>query len=272
MSIWEYRDKAKYINRDIFSSERCIFCRYRLHLLPQKYEERYRDKSKLFSLPHDEIVTQVSLCPICGWWKLHRVAVDGENIHIDYDDFNSAERFHYECGAIGSLKELDICYIDKPIYEVRSYLSAKYDKRFDVNPRVFEETVASVFRDLGYKARVTAYSGDGGIDVVLDGPNDTIIGVQVKRYKNSIQVDQIRSFAGALFLGNYTSGIFVTTSNYQAGSYNAATLSGIKGKPIKLINASRFYEALQIAQRKKFEETAGDEPFNEIPTSDLIRI
>ena len=80
MSIWEYRDKAKYINRDIFSSERCIFCWYRLHLLPQKYEERYRDKSKLFSLPHDEIVTQVSLCPICGWWKLHRVAVDGENI------------------------------------------------------------------------------------------------------------------------------------------------------------------------------------------------
>ena len=49
------------------------------------------------------------------------------------------------------------------------------------------------FGDLGYRARVTAYSGDDGIDVILDGDDDKAVGVQVKRYKNRIEVDQIRS-------------------------------------------------------------------------------
>jgi len=270
MSIWEYRDKAKYINTDIFTSTRCIYCRYRLNLLPQNYDERY-DKRKLFSLPPDEIITQVAVCPICGWWKLHRVIADSEYWEPYYET-ESSVRIHSEYGAIGSLKELDLSNVVQPIHEVRTYLSAKYTKRFNVNPRVFEETVASVFNNLGYTARVTAYSGDEGIDVVLDGPDETVIGVQVKRYKNSIQVEQIRSFAGALFLGDYTAGIFVTTSKYQPGSYNAATLSGIRGKPVELMDARRFYDALQIAQRNRFEASDRDAPFNEIPTSELIGI
>jgi restriction system protein len=54
---------------------------------------------------------------------------------------------------------------------------------------MFEETVASVFRSLGYDATVTAYSGDGGIDVILHKGEERI-GVQVKRYRNSISVEQ----------------------------------------------------------------------------------
>jgi restriction endonuclease Mrr len=38
-----------------------------------------------------------------------------------------------------------------------------------MNPKLFEDTVASVFQEHGYQARVTGQSGDGGIDVVLDG-------------------------------------------------------------------------------------------------------
>jgi restriction system protein len=117
---------------------------------------------------------------------------------------------------------------------------------------VFEETVASVFRDLGYGARVTAYSGDDGIDVILDGQSDTMIGVQVKRYRNSIQVEQIRSLAGALVLGGLTRGIFVTTSTFQGGADDTAQRLNTRGYQIELMDATRFFDALKIAQRSQY--------------------
>ena len=64
------------------------------------------------------------------------------------------------------------------------YLTAKYEERFIINPRLFEETVASVFKSIGYFTRVTAYQNDGGIDIILDGNDNKVIGVQVKRYSS----------------------------------------------------------------------------------------
>jgi len=117
-----------------------------------------------------------------------------------------------------------------------------------VNPRVFEETVASVFRDLGYHTRITGYSHDDGIDVVMDGPDGHLTGVQVKRWKNSVKVEQIRAFAGALILGGMTKGMFVTTGGFQSGVSGTAARFTSKGIPIELLNAERFYQALRIAQ------------------------
>ena len=51
--------------------------------------------------------------------------------------------------AAGRLKNLDLNNIDVPVAEVRSYLAAKYEGRFVLHPRKFEETVASVFADFG---------------------------------------------------------------------------------------------------------------------------
>jgi restriction system protein len=72
--------------------------------------------------------------------------------------------------------------------------------------------------DHGYDAVATSYSGDYGIDAVLKRSDGLEIGVQVKRYRSSIVVEQIRSFFGALVLGGYTRGIFVTTSKFQRGA------------------------------------------------------
>lgn len=86
---------------------------------------------------------------------------------------------------------------------------------FEAHPKLFEDVVCSVFRDFGWNARVTACSGDDGIDVVLDGESDSTVGVQVKRYKKEkkIEAEQIRSLAGALLVNGHTKGIFVTTSS-----------------------------------------------------------
>lgn len=159
---------------------------------------------------------------------------------------------HSYQGNIAQLHNLDLNDVSIPLEEVKNFLIAKYEGRHDLHPRLFKETVASVFRDLGYQARVTAYSGDGGIDVVLDGPDNTEIGVQVKRYKDSVSVEQIRAFTGALLLGGYTKGIFVTTSRFQSGASKTANLAMVRGIPIELIDANRLYDALRLSQREVY--------------------
>lgn len=94
------------------------------------------------------------------------------------------------------------------------------------------------------------YTNDGGIDILLNDANDQQIGVQVKRYKNSIQLEQIRAFVGALLLNNITEGIYVTTSSFQPGAKTLSFQSRKAGIPIKLMDATELYEALKIVQIK----------------------
>ncbi len=132
----------------------------------------------------------------------------------------------FECysGAIGCLKELDLTDVSVPLDDVRQYLLAKKDSVYEAHPKLFEDVVCSVFKDFGWDARVTAYSGDDGIDVVLDGHADNTVGVQVKRYKkqNKIEAEQIRSLAGALVVNGHTRGVFVTTSSFRKGAWQTA--------------------------------------------------
>lgn len=110
-----------------------------------------------------------------------------------------------------------------------------------------------MFGDRGFHTRVTSYSGDGGIDVILERPGETV-GVQVKRYRNAISAEQIRSLAGALFVGGYTKGVFVTTSRFQPGGTQASALAHARGMAIELLDAPRFFEELKIAQRSRFAQ------------------
>jgi restriction system protein len=154
-------------------------------------------------------------------------------------------------GTCGCLLHLGPENIDTPISEIKQYLGAKYDFRFAIHPRIMEETVASVFKNMGYTTLVTAFSGDSGIDVILTDASGNQIGVQVKRSKNAIKIEQIRSFLGALVLGKYTKGIFVTTSRYQAGCAQIVRDASNLGYFIDLFDADKFLEALKISQAKE---------------------
>jgi restriction system protein len=151
------------------------------------------------------------------------------------------------------LRTLDLSDISAPVAEVQRYLLAKYSERFTVHPRKYEELVASVFGGLGYKVRLTSFSGDDGIDVfVLDGDSDTV-GVQVKRYRGKIEAEQIRAFAGALMLAGRTRGVYVTTSGYQKSAERTRERYGRLGLEVELWDAKAFYERMQIAQRPAYE-------------------
>lgn len=67
---------------------------------------------------------------------------------------------------------------------------------------------------------ITQYRGDKGIDLWLEGAKGKLA-VQVKRYKDRIRAESVRSFVGALVgQGGTYKGIFVTTSGYQSGAYD----------------------------------------------------
>ena len=179
------------------------------------------------------------ICPMCGWW----VAIDKA---ILLAAGSQAWLLYLVCASI--LMELDTSDIDQPLTEVRKFLRRRYESRYLLNPRVYEETVASVFRDIGFRSEVTAYTNDGGIDVVLYGCDDRKIGVQVKRQRRSIEVEQVRAFLGALTLGGFAHGLFVSTSPFQRGAVHASEQSTRGHIPIELVDPIRFFDMLGIAQ------------------------
>lgn len=176
----------------------------------------------------------------------------------DFEDSLTLRHYYSMEGACAQLRNLDLADVSTPLNEVRAYLLAKYSERFNVAPRKLEELVGSVFSDHGYEVMVTAYQNDGGIDVVLSDDRSNI-GVQVKRYKNRIEADQIRAFAGALLLGDHPCGVFVTTSEYRSGAVTAAKGFTSRGLPIELIDARRLYDALKLKQYPELSEDTVEE-------------
>jgi restriction system protein len=200
------------------------------------------------------------VCQVCGWWT----------VAFDYTVDLGLDVYMHTHSTSGALRTLDLADISVPTEELRRYLLARYGDRFHVHPRVYEDIVASVFRDFGYQVRATSYSGDEGIDVfALDGPSDVLVGVQVKRWRHTIKAEQIRAFAGALLLNRATRGIYITTSAYQRGASRTANSFTELGMPIELWDAESFYDRLKITSREVYndvdEPTAPFSPFWQSP-------
>lgn len=232
MPIWEYASLSRE-TESLWKETTCPFCDINL--------------SPLTGDPEEMVDVDIRFCPKCGWWKI----VERSKSSYEGNEVMMIKGVIEIRSAIASLKELDLTDINTPIEEIRNYLIVRYDERFDVNPKVFENVVCSVFKDLGYQAITTAYSGDGGIDVILEKGKEQI-GVQVKRTKNKIQVEQIRSLTGALILGDMTKGVFLTTSDFTKGGNKIIKDLDKKGYKIELMNAERFYQDLEFSQRRNF--------------------
>lgn len=230
------------------------------------------------SPPTEHAKTHLTLyiCPVCGWWNIqessHQYTNSAKHAPILWDATDSYsdlayllyERVNVACG---SLKQLDLTDASIPMRELEAYLIARYSDRHRLNPRRFEEIVAGVFADFGFKPRVTSFTGDDGIDVVLlDGPVNDAIGIQVKRIKGKVGAEQIRSFAGALLLNGIPRGIYVTTSSYTRGARKSRDRYLALGKPIELVDSQMFYDCLRVKQRTLYSD-----PFDSsAPWHDLL--
>jgi restriction system protein len=89
-----------------------------------------------------------------------------------------------------------------------------------MDPIRFEHFTAALLRAMGYHARVTVSSGDGGVDVIASkdalGIEQPVIKVQCKRTVNAIGGPVVQNLAGALAHGGSEVGLFVTLGSYSA--------------------------------------------------------
>lgn len=159
------------------------------------------------------------------------------------------------CYVGGVLRKLDLSDLSVHLNEVRDYLVAQYSRRLHVHWRHCQDAVVSVLGEVGYELITVGYMRDGGLDAVLRRGEKTV-GVQVKRWKDSIEVEQIHSFYGALVRAGLTHGIFVTMSRFRRGAHRAADEFRALENPvgIELVDGAAFFEALKIAQRDTYHE------------------
>lgn len=123
-----------------------------------------------------------------------------------------------------------------------------YTKRWwmAMTPYDFEQEVANWFRQKGYTANTTQYSGDGGVDIVLekDGIREF---VQCKHYLNqSIPIATIRELFGVMASENVKSGYMVSLLGMTQGAFEFANKNNIKN-----ITVSQLSEN---AKKKKYDD------------------
>ncbi len=270
MSIWDYSGwgDENFLKNSI-GKKLCIYCGSRLYKFPKKQIEKlnqhmydthkwrtsmdakeyeggliFKDEFEddwMYTFRIEGLT--IRICPSCGWWWSERTEITNWPYEVE------------KVGVASILKNFDSLSTFEPIEEVTNYLMAKYEYRHHIEPEKFENVVASIYNGLGFKTRVTSYHKDNGIDIYMDGDDDKLIGVQVKRYKNKIKTEYIRSFGGALMINDCTEGVFITTSNYQKGCELTAKKFEERGKPIKLVNAENLFDALKISKINSFDNS-----------------
>lgn len=129
--MWEYEKAKRLLTIESVYSDNCIFCETPLLNIP----------AESFEAGIKRLFVQLSICPHCGWWSVFRV-------HQNEYERTAGIAESYS-GTIGCLKELDLKDISAPLDEVRQYLIAKKESVFDAHPKLFEDVVCSMFKDLG---------------------------------------------------------------------------------------------------------------------------
>ncbi|NBG66781.1 restriction endonuclease [Acidiluteibacter ferrifornacis] len=94
-----------------------------------------------------------------------------------------------------------------------------------IDPFYFEKVILILLKKMGYGDFIeTVKTGDGGIDGII---NEDKLGldkiyIQAKRYgENKVREKDIRNFIGAMS-GDTQKGVFVTTTNFDAGAIKKA--------------------------------------------------
>jgi restriction system protein len=113
----------------------------------------------------------------------------------------------------------------------------------DLKPFEFENLVSNLFERIGFQAKLTRSSKDGGVDAVAFDPRPILGGkvvIQAKRYRNVVGVSAVRDLYGTMINEGANKGILVTTSHYGPDAYDFS-----KDKPIELIDGGGLLYLLE---------------------------
>lgn len=110
-----------------------------------------------------------------------------------------------------------------------------------LHPQKFEEIIAYAYERLGYKVKLTPYSGDGGVDAFLEKGGKRWL-LQCKRVQGSVGQPILRDLYGSIHHEKADGGIVVTT-----GRVSEKAKEWIAGKNIEVVELSALQQLLERA-------------------------
>ena len=121
--------------------------------------------------------------------------------------------------------------LDQAVRQLRTVLEKDVLQRLqDAPPEFLERAVVDLLIAMGYgggdaeRGSVTGRSGDGGIDGTIkeDPLGLDEVYIQAKKYAvgNTVGVDALRNFVGALDAAGTNKGVFVTTASFTSAATN----------------------------------------------------
>lgn len=107
----------------------------------------------------------------------------------------------------------------------------------------FENAVAKLYQQIGYRSFVTPKSGDGGVDIILTKDNKKIA-VQCKHHFRPVGPNDYRALIGSLVTGQYNGGIFVSLSGFTSGVITENNQSRVRLTLLQLDDLIRISNGL----------------------------
>jgi restriction system protein len=109
-----------------------------------------------------------------------------------------------------------------------------------VDPLVFEEVVLSALEDAGlFVLRNRRYTGDGGVDGVVWMQGTGWVALQVKRYREHIDNQDVRAFGEVVARMGLRLGMFVHT-----GRTGAACYSTLRTCSVQVVSGTRLVDLI----------------------------
>ena len=214
--------------------------------LRNQYDEEVNKKTRIVLLLIPSIILFFSIIAIIadkdpgkalGVWLVSSCILDlvvavfafSENASWRMDEY---DRIHRNC-INGKLKLQVESYkraVSEYNYELSYYNEEikKLKREFWIalNGYEFEREVAHVFERMGYKARVTPKSGDGGIDIILE-KDACRFAVQCKHHSKPVGPSPVRELMGVVASQRFDGGIFVSLNGFSQTVYDEVSSSSI---------------------------------------------
>lgn len=175
--------------------------------------------------PQIEVTQTDTSCPFCGYYQrlvntLHFTALD---MRMELGADNIKDQFLHR----PIVKTFEINDPQLAFEELGKWLSQHPERMHDVAPFRFEQLVNDVFKQKGYRTRLTQASKDGGVDIYLLDKDERQAIVQVKRYRKDRKVgveliDQVRGLKLRPIHRNVCKAFIVTSSSFTKGAVERA--------------------------------------------------
>lgn len=134
---------------------------------------------------------------------------------------------------------------------LKNFNALKLEQLRKMNPFVFEEYIASMFRVLGYKdAKATKRTDDGGKDVIMHDAEGQLYYVECKRFGKNSTVGRpiIQKIVGACYPDG-ARGIVINSNKFSQKAIAEAKKSGVRLiGPVELLEMIEKAEAIQNQQ------------------------